>query len=155
MERSFEIGKRTVLSMGSGKINVCSSLMLNRLWILVGIAYSSFDQTNQHTSYTLQNGTILSWVGRKPLRIFAGVPAVAQQVKNPTAVAQVAVEAWVQSPAWCSGLNDPVLLQLRHRLQFHLGFSPLPGNFHLMWVWPLKKKFAFTPSRSFLSSRAT
>ena len=29
-----------------------------------------------------------------------------QWVKNPTAVAQVVVEAWVRSPAQCSGLKD-------------------------------------------------
>ena len=31
---------------------------------------------------------------------------MAQRVKNPTAVAQVAGEAQVRSQAWCSGLKD-------------------------------------------------
>ena len=38
-----------------------------------------------------------------------GVPAMAQWVKNPTAVAQVTAEAQVQSPAPHSGLKDPAL----------------------------------------------
>lgn len=48
-----------------------------------------------------------------------------QWVKNPTVVALVAVEAQVPSPAWHS---EP-----------RLGFSPWPGNFHILWVQPLKK----------------
>ena len=35
-----------------------------------------------------------------------------QGVKNLTALAQVAAEAWIQSQAWCSGLKDLTLLQL-------------------------------------------
>ena len=35
-----------------------------------------------------------------------------QQVKNPTAAAQVTTEEWVQSLAQCNGLKDPALLQL-------------------------------------------
>ena len=31
---------------------------------------------------------------------------MAQWVKNLTAVARVAVELWVRSPAWCSQLKD-------------------------------------------------
>ena len=38
----------------------------------------------------------------------SGVPAVVQWVKNLTAVAQIAAEAQVQSPVWCSRLKDPV-----------------------------------------------
>lgn len=30
---------------------------------------------------------------------------MAQWVKNPTAMAQVAAEVWLQSLAWCSGLK--------------------------------------------------
>ena len=41
-----------------------------------------------------------------------GVPAVVQLVKNMTAAAWVAVEAWVQSLAWHSGLKGLVLPQL-------------------------------------------
>ena len=39
-----------------------------------------------------------------------GVPAVVQWVKNLTAAAQVVVEMQVQSPAWCLGLKDLLLL---------------------------------------------
>ena len=41
-----------------------------------------------------------------------GVPAIAQSVKSPTAVAQVAVEVQFHSPAQCSGLKDVALPQL-------------------------------------------
>ena len=41
---------------------------------------------------------------------FAGVPAAAQWVKNPTAAVQVTGEMPVQSPAWPSGLKDPAQL---------------------------------------------
>ena len=58
-----------------------------------------------------------------------------QWVKNPTAVARVAVEIWVRSPAWYSGLKDLVLPQW-----LKLGFSPWPRNFHMLRVQPLKKK---------------
>ena len=50
-----------------------------------------------------------------------------QWVKNPYAAAQVAVEVWVLSPAWSSGLKDPALLQLWHGLQLWLRFNPWPG----------------------------
>lgn len=63
-----------------------------------------------------------------------GIPTVVQWVKNMTAVAQVAAEAWVRSPAPCSELKDPVLLQL------WLRFNLWPEHFHLPWVWPLKKR---------------
>ena len=59
----------------------------------------------------------------------SGVPAVAQWVKNPAAVAWVAVEVWVPSLAWCSRLKDPMWPQLRCSLQPWCGFSPWPGNF--------------------------
>ena len=36
----------------------------------------------------------------------SGVPSMAQWVKNPTMVAQVAAEAWVWSPTWHSRLKD-------------------------------------------------
>ena len=57
-----------------------------------------------------------------------------QWVKNLTAVAWIAVEAWFQSLTGFSGLKGPALLQV------WLGFNPWPGNFHKPWVWPLKKK---------------
>ena len=36
-------------------------------------------------------------------------------------------------------VKDLVLLQLLHRLQLQCEFSP-PGNFHMLQVWPKKKK---------------
>ena len=53
-----------------------------------------------------------------------------QWVKSMTAAAQVAVEVWVQSLAWCTGLKDLVLPQLPP------GFSPCLENFHMLRVWP-------------------
>ena len=73
-----------------------------------------------------------------------------QWVKNLSAAAPIAVEAWVHFLA--SGLKDldPVSPQLQ------LGSSPWPGNFHMPPVWPLKKKkkalLFFLCFRSFLFS---
>jgi len=68
------------------------------------------------------------------------LPAVAQWVKNLTAVVWVTVEVQVWSPAWHSGLKVLVLMPLHCRSQLWLGFSPWPGNFHMPQVPPLKKK---------------
>ena len=57
-----------------------------------------------------------------------------QWVRNPTAAAWVAAEVWVLSPAQHNGLQDLVVLQL------WLRFSPWPGNFQMLWVWPFRKK---------------
>ena len=54
---------------------------------------------------------------------------MAQWVKNLTAAAQVAAKACIQSLAWSSRLKDPALLQLEHRSQLWLKFSPWPRNF--------------------------
>ena len=67
-----------------------------------------------------------------------GVLTVAQWVKSPTAAAWVTVVAWVPSLAQRSGLKDPALLQLGCRSHLQLGFSPWPGNFHMLQVWLLK-----------------
>ena len=57
-----------------------------------------------------------------------------QGVKNLTAVAWVTVQAWVQPLAQHSGLKNPVLMQLWHRL------NPAQ-NFHVLGVWhKIKKK---------------
>ena len=56
-----------------------------------------------------------------------GVSAVAQGVKNPTAVAWVAAEVQV----W-----PLVLLQLQYRSQLWLQFSPWLRNFHMLQVQP-------------------
>ena len=64
---------------------------------------------------------------------------MAQWVKNPTAAAQVATEAWVQYLDQHSGLKDPVLPQLLP-MQLQLGFNLWPGNFHMLWVLPQKQK---------------
>ena len=57
-----------------------------------------------------------------------------QWIKNLTAGAWVTVEAWVRSSAQCSGVKNPVLLQLQ------LGFNPWPSNFHMLLVRPFGKK---------------
>ena len=80
------------------------------------------------------------------------VPTVAQWVKNPTEMAWVAVGEEVQSLAHHNGLKDPVLLQLRHRLQLQLRFSLWPENLDMPWVWPFKKKLWRT---NFLSTTIT
>ena len=56
---------------------------------------------------------------------------MAQWVKPLTAVAQVAVEAWVPSLAQHRGLKDLASLQL------WLRFDPWPRNFHMLRVQPL------------------
>ena len=63
---------------------------------------------------------------------------MAQRVRNLTAATPVAVEVQVQSPAQCRELKDLVLL--RCRLQLLLRFNPWPGSFHMLWVWPSKKR---------------
>ena len=61
---------------------------------------------------------------------------MAQWVKNPAAAAQVAVEVWLPS-----GLAQQVRGSgLATAPQLRLGFSPWPGNFHMLGVWALKKK---------------
>ena len=54
---------------------------------------------------------------------------MAQRVKNPAAVAWVAVQRFGFKP-W----PGTVLQKLR------LGFNPWPWNFQMLQVWPLKKK---------------
>ena len=61
-----------------------------------------------------------------------------QWVKNPTTVAQAAVEVQVQSLDQHSGLKDPALLQLQCKSQMWFGFNSWPRNFHMLQVWPLK-----------------
>ena len=61
-----------------------------------------------------------------------------QWVKNLTAGAQVAAEAWAWSSVQCSGLRDPALLHLQRRSELWLGFNPWPGCSHmyvfLCWI---------------------
>ena len=65
--------------------------------------------------YSLHNLS-QNWSGRRKLKNvlinknYSRVPAVVQLVRNLTIVAQVAVEARVQSPAWHNGLKDLALL---------------------------------------------
>ena len=61
-------------------------------------------------------------------------------VKYPTAVAQVAKEARLQSPAQRSGLKDPALPQSPRRSQLQLAFSPWPRNFQRPQMQPFKKE---------------
>ena len=58
------------------------------------------------------------------------VPAVAQWVRNPTAVTWVIAEVWVPSLALLSRLKDPALPQLQLR------FDPWPRDFHMLWLQP-------------------
>ena len=37
-------------------------------------------------------------------------------------------------PTLVQWVKDLALLQLWHRLHLQLGFDPLPGNFHMLWV---------------------
>ena len=80
-----------------------------------------------------------TWNTLEVKSVNSGVPAVAQWVKNPTAVVWVA-ETQVRSPTWSSGLKDLALPQLQCRLQLQLRFIPEAGNFHMLRAWPLKKK---------------
>ena len=65
----------------------------------------------------------------------AGVPSVAQWVKGLSAVAwHCTAEAQCQFLAQCSGLKDPVLLQLQLR------FNSWPENFHMPRAQPPPKK---------------
>ena len=43
-------------------------------------------------------------------------------------------------PRLVQWVKDLALLQLWHRLQLWLGFSPWPENFQMLWRWPKKKK---------------
>ena len=52
----------------------------------------------------------------------------------------VSVATLVQSPARCSGLKDPVLLQLQHRWQGSLDSIPGPGISKSMGVAKKEKK---------------
>ena len=63
-----------------------------------------------------------------------------QWVKNPTPVAWVPVDVWVQSPAWHGGLKDPAMPQLQHRSQLWLECNPWPQNFYMPQVQPLKRR---------------
>ena len=66
----------------------------------------------------------------------AGVPAVAQWVRDLTAMARVASEVQVRFSAQRSELKDPTLPRV------WLGFSPWPGNFHVVQEQPLTNKVA-------------
>ena len=72
-------------------------------------------------------------------KLFCGVPSMAQWVRNPTAVAQAAVEMRVPSPTPHDGLKEPVLPQLWHRSQLWLRFTPWPRNYHMLLVSHKKK----------------
>ena len=61
---------------------------------------------------------------------------MAQWVKNPTAVAQVAAGAQDPSLAQCSGLKNPALPQLWYRLQLLLRFSPINPVLSFVTLFP-------------------
>ena len=54
---------------------------------------------------------------------------MAQWVKNPSAVSQVAAEAQVPPLDWYRGLNNLALPQLQCRSQLPPAFNPWPRNF--------------------------
>ena len=62
-----------------------------------------------------------------------GVPAVAQWVKNLTAVAQVAMKVWVRSLAGHSGLKDLALPKLQ------CGWDSVPGLRTSLYHWCCQK----------------
>ena len=64
-----------------------------------------------------------------------------QWVKNPTAAAWVAVEAWVQSQALGGRLKESVLLQLQ------LTLSPWPRNLHVILKQLLKYIYILVASK--------
>ena len=74
---------------------------------------------------------------------FLRVPTVVQDVKNPSAVSQVTVEAQVQSPAQHSRLKDLVLPQLWRSYSCHLDSVPNPGTFTCLGCSQKKKKNPF------------
>ena len=63
--------------------------------------------------------------------------AVAQWLKNLTAVAQATAETWVLTSAWGSRSKDPTLPQLEHSSQLWL--RSIPG-LRTSICWPIKKK---------------
>ena len=65
---------------------------------------------------------------------------MAQWVKYLTAVTQVTMKVGVSSPAWCSVLKDPALLQLWWRLQMWLRFQSLVQELPYAHVCGPKKK---------------
>ena len=73
------------------------------------------------------------WRKMSPRWVCTEVPALAQCIKNPTAVVLVCRGAG-SIPGWGSGLKDPMMWQL-----WWLGFNPWLRNFYMQWVWPLKK----------------
>ena len=61
---------------------------------------------------------------------------MAQWVNDPACLCEGAGS--IPSPAqW---VKDPALLQLRYKLQLWLGFSPWPGNLHVLPERPKKKE---------------
>ena len=75
---------------------------------------------------------------KKSKKASRGVPVVAKWVKNLTAGLQFTVEVRVQSLAQDSGLKDLLLPQLQCKSQLWLRFHLWLGNFHILWVQPLK-----------------
>ena len=47
-------------------------------------------------------------------------------------------------------VKDPVLPQPWCKSQLQLGFNHWPGNFHMSWVWPKKKKKKKVPSKKWI-----
>ena len=69
-----------------------------------------------------------------------GVAPAVQWVRHPTAVAPGNVETQILSLGQCSVFKYLALPQLWYRSQRQLKFSPWPGNFHMIQVWPQTNK---------------
>ena len=97
----------------------------------------------------------LLWLWRRPvptapIRPLAWEPPYAagaalkrtkdKQKKNPTAVAGVAVEVWVQIPAWCSGLKGCNTATAAAWVTTMAWLQPLVQELPCVGVQPLKKE---------------
>ena len=100
--------------------NACVSLLL------------SYDIVKTHRTVLLISVFLMP--SREPFyQILSKIPRSSHMVpwvNNTTEVAQVAMEVQIRSPARCSRLKEPALLQLC------FGFNLWPGNFYMLWVWP-------------------
>ena len=81
------------------------------------------------------------------MNLFTRVPTVGQWVN----IQHCLWGGSGSTPGLVQWVKDLVLLQLWRRSQLGLGFDPWPGNFHMLQVWPGKKKKK--KKRTYLSKR--
>ena len=94
--------------------------------------------------HRLSSNLALLWLWYRPvapIRPLAWEPPLDPIPGNLTSEAQVTAEVRVRSLAQCSGLKDLLLLQLWHRSELRLGFSPWPGNLHMPRLRPFKENY--------------